>query len=52
MLQLKSIHKETLLLLQGLAADDKLQEFALAGDTALALQLGHRVSIDLDFFYE
>ncbi|MBM4132115.1 nucleotidyl transferase AbiEii/AbiGii toxin family protein [bacterium] len=27
-----------------------LEEWILAGGTALALQLGHRVSIDLDFF--
>jgi predicted nucleotidyltransferase component of viral defense system len=26
--------------------------FYLAGGTALALQLGHRISIDLDFFSE
>ena len=27
-----------------------LQDAYLAGGTALALQLGHRVSVDLDFF--
>ncbi|MFW5703155.1 MAG: nucleotidyl transferase AbiEii/AbiGii toxin family protein [Candidatus Dojkabacteria bacterium] len=27
-----------------------LQEFYLAGGTAAALQLGHRISVDLDFF--
>jgi hypothetical protein len=27
-----------------------LNEFNLAGGTALALQIGHRISIDLDFF--
>ncbi len=29
---------------------DKLNDFYLAGGTALALQLGHRKSLDLDFF--
>src|SRR3989338_1456702 len=28
------------------------QEFYLAGGTALALQIGHRVSVDFDFFTE
>ncbi|MBI4669372.1 MAG: nucleotidyl transferase AbiEii/AbiGii toxin family protein [Elusimicrobia bacterium] len=28
----------------------QLEEFYLAGGTALALQLGHRISVDLDFF--
>jgi len=31
-------------------AEDILQGFYLAGGTALALQLGHRISIDFDFF--
>lgn len=29
---------------------DSVSEFYLAGGTALALELGHRISIDLDFF--
>jgi hypothetical protein len=29
---------------------DLVQPFYLAGDTALALRLGHRVSVDLDLF--
>lgn len=28
----------------------ELKEFNLAGGTALALQIGHRISVDLDFF--
>jgi len=32
------------------AQDPLAQEFYLAGGTALALQLGHRLSLDLDFF--
>jgi hypothetical protein len=28
----------------------ELEAFNLAGGTALSLQIGHRVSVDLDFF--
>lgn len=49
MLQLKTIHQDTFELLKELCAGNDLHSFALAGDTALALQLGHRISIDLDF---
>jgi hypothetical protein len=49
MLQLKTIQAETFELLQELSAVDSLSSFSLAGGTALALQLGHRISIDLDF---
>jgi predicted nucleotidyltransferase component of viral defense system len=50
MLHLKTVNKGTFTLLKSLASQDKLQEFSLAGGTALALQFGHRVSMDLDFF--
>jgi hypothetical protein len=30
--------------------DEVLKNFVLVGDTALALQLGHRVSVDIDLF--
>lgn len=50
MLQLKSIHQDTFLLLQELSQLNYLNDFALAGGTSLALQLGHRISVDLDFF--
>jgi hypothetical protein len=36
--------------LQALAGKEFLQNFYLGGGTGLALQLGHRVSADLDFF--
>nr|WP_320011972.1 nucleotidyl transferase AbiEii/AbiGii toxin family protein [uncultured Desulfobulbus sp.] len=52
MLQLKTVHKDTFSLLQELSSHEALNSFALAGGTALALHLGHRVSIDLDFFTE
>ena len=41
---------ETLSLLKDLMAIEELQHFYLVGGTALALQYGHRLSIDLDFF--
>lgn len=41
---------ETLQLLERLQADAHLKDFFLVGGTALALQLGHRFSIDLDLF--
>lgn len=50
MLQLNTVHQGTFSLLKSLASLDKLREFYLAGGTALALQIGHRVSVDLDFF--
>jgi len=50
MLRLKTIQKDTYKLLQELSKLDYLNNFALAGGTSLALQLGHRISIDLDFF--
>ena len=50
MLQLKTIHQETFALLKVLSTHKELQHFSLAGGTALALQLGHRISVDLDFF--
>jgi hypothetical protein len=36
--------------LTGFSKDPLAKEFYLAGGTALALQLGHRLSVDLDFF--
>ncbi|MFM9950742.1 MAG: nucleotidyl transferase AbiEii/AbiGii toxin family protein [Saprospiraceae bacterium] len=41
---------ETLALLERLQDDSELKNFFLVGGTALALQIGHRFSIDLDFF--
>lgn len=50
MLQLNTVHQGTFSLLKSLASLDKLREFYLAGGTAFALQIGHRVSVDLVFF--
>lgn len=51
MLHLTTIENETYGLLQKLNSIELIAStFALAGGTSLALQIGHRQSIDLDFF--
>lgn len=50
MLQYRTISPATLELLKGLSSDSNLKSFFLVGGTALALQIGHRESYDLDFF--
>ena len=49
------LHKETVSsemweLLQTLMKDEMLKDFNLVGGTALSLQIGHRLSIDIDLF--
>lgn len=51
MLHLSTIETDTFNLLKELFTLDEIRnQFALAGGTSLALQIGHRKSIDLDFF--
>ena len=50
MLHLGAVESRTLGLLKSLHGIAELQHFYLAGETALALRFGHRLSIDLDFF--
>ena len=50
MLQTKTVSPDNLELLKKLQSMEELEGFRLVGGTALALQLGHRFSIDLDFF--
>lgn len=50
MLHKETVSAETLDLIQRLMAEDELQGFKLVGGTALALMLGHRLSIDIDLF--
>ncbi|CAN5542301.1 nucleotidyl transferase AbiEii/AbiGii toxin family protein [soil metagenome] len=52
MLQYGAVHQATLELLRELSSLDEIKDFSLAGGTALALHLGHRISVDLDFFSE
>lgn len=49
------LHKETVSsemweLLQRLMKDEKLKDYFLVGGTALALRIGHRLSVDIDLF--
>jgi len=50
MLRTNTLEKSTLDLLKRLQKIPILSELRLVGGTALALQLGHRRSVDLDFF--
>lgn len=48
----QTISKQTRSNLEILSSADFIKKFYLAGGTAAALQLGHRISEDLDFFSE
>lgn len=50
MLQYKTIEPASLELLKRLMLVNPFKSFRLAGGTSLALQLGHRNSIDIDLF--
>jgi len=50
MLQHQAVAPRTLRLLETICAIPELSGFNLAGGTALALRIGHRISVDLDFF--
>ena len=50
MLLLDTIEPKTFSLLKRLLAIPELAQTRLVGGTALALQLGHRISVDLDIF--
>lgn len=50
MLSYHTVEPHTLELLKQLSGKDFLSESRLVGGTALALQYGHRMSVDLDFF--
>lgn len=50
MLHTETVAGTTLELLKKLEAEKRMSGFNLAGGTALALYLGHRVSVDLDLF--
>ncbi len=51
MLQAKTVEPDTLVLIKKLQSKPYMQNFLLVGGTALALQLGHRTSTDIDLFY-
>lgn len=50
MLHTETVSGTTLELIKQLQSDPVLKNFILVGGTALSLQLGHRISIDIDFF--
>ena len=50
MLQTRTVESGTLELLKKLQSLPILKDFYLVGGTSIALQLGHRFSIDLDLF--
>ena len=50
MLHLETVAPSTLELLNELQGLDSLRETRLVGGTALSLQYGHRISVDLDLF--
>ncbi|MBK8504700.1 MAG: nucleotidyl transferase AbiEii/AbiGii toxin family protein [Saprospiraceae bacterium] len=50
MLQLSAIRPELLYVLRQLMSLGELNKFYLVGGTALALQYGHRLSVDIDLF--
>ena len=50
MLSYQTVNPDTLELLKTLMSQPEMQGMRLVGGTSLALQYGHRQSIDLDFF--
>jgi hypothetical protein len=50
MLQSATVHPATLAILKQLMSIPALKQFNLVGGTSLSLQIGHRISIDLDMF--
>lgn len=50
MLHTETVSPETLELIKILQTDLIFSDFYLVGGTALSLQIGHRISVDIDFF--
>jgi hypothetical protein len=50
MLHKETVSPATLELIKALQADYYFHDFLLAGGTGLSLQIGHRISIDIDLF--
>jgi predicted nucleotidyltransferase component of viral defense system len=50
MLQRQAVSSQLLELLSSIMQETIFDSFVLVGGTSLALQIGHRVSVDLDFF--
>ncbi|MBO6117146.1 MAG: nucleotidyl transferase AbiEii/AbiGii toxin family protein [Bacteroidales bacterium] len=52
MLYLSTVSHPTLELIKQLMSEELLNDFILVGGTSLALQIGHRKSVDIDLFAE
>lgn len=50
MLHKETVDNITLELIRKVQSDKVFKDFILVGGTALSLQIGHRISIDIDFF--
>lgn len=50
MLSIQTVQPDTLELLKAISSQPEVKELRLVGGTALALQYGHRQSVDVDFF--
>jgi hypothetical protein len=50
MLFIETVSPALLNIIKSISADDSFRDFRLVGGTALSLQLGHRLSVDADFF--
>ena len=50
MLYTQTVEPKTLDILKKIMKDPQLTSFILVGGTALSLQIGHRISVDLDLF--
>ncbi|MCF8365833.1 MAG: nucleotidyl transferase AbiEii/AbiGii toxin family protein [Bacteroidales bacterium] len=50
MLHTDTVDDSTLELIRQLQSDPVMQDFILVGGTALSLQIGHRISVDIHFF--
>jgi hypothetical protein len=50
MLHTETVDGSTLGLIKQLQSDPVFKDFVLVGGTALSLQIGHRISVDIDFF--
>jgi hypothetical protein len=48
----ETVERGTLDLIIALSKDDQLSQFNLVGGTALSLQIGHRISVDIDLFID
>lgn len=49
-LNIKAVPHDVFVLLQRIMLDSAFDDFYLVGGTALALQIGHRMSVDIDLF--